>query len=173
MEVHILLAQSFDRSYYKAISQIFSNALHHCLIFWLLLISLSIHKPKSGICLRGCLWFALSFNGIRPGQPWFFCAICLSPIPFVRPADRNASPVKAILLQPTFHAIPLRARVLVAVQNGPAYRMVSALNPSKIMALSALVADPALINCGLLVASAQVSALIPHVSRWPAMWMNV
>lgn len=48
----LLDTQSCDRSYYKAISQIFSNALHHCLILWLPLISSFIHKTKSRICCR-------------------------------------------------------------------------------------------------------------------------
>lgn len=48
----LLNTQSYDRSYYKAISQIFSNALHHCLILWLPLISSFIHKTTSSICCR-------------------------------------------------------------------------------------------------------------------------
>lgn len=65
----------------------------------------------------------------------------------------------------TTHAIPLRARVFVAIQGGPAYRIVSALLPPVMGGVSALVADPAVINYGLLLASAQVSALITRVSR--------
>lgn len=42
----------YDRSYYMATSQIFSNTLHHCRIFQLSLISPSSHKSRSGICCR-------------------------------------------------------------------------------------------------------------------------
>lgn len=115
--------------------------------------------------LRGYLWFALSLNVIRPGQPWLFYPVCFSHIPFARPADHNASPAKATLLTMTTHAIPLRVRVFVAIQGGPAYRIVSALLTPVLGGISALVADPAVINYGLLLASAQVSALITHVSR--------
>lgn len=121
--------------------------------------------------LRGHLWFALSFNGIRPWLPWSCYAVCFSHSPFARPADHNASPVMAILI-PTFHAIQLKVRVSVAVQGGPAYQIASVLFllPSAQVAIRimpTLLADPALISRGLLLANAQISAL-DLVSGWPA-----
>lgn len=169
--------QSCCCSYYKAISQIFSNVLHHCLILWLPPISPFIHKTQDNYllsnerCSKKYLWFTISFNGIRPGQSWFFYTLWFSHIPFARPADHNASPMKAPLLAETSHAIPLRLRVFVVVKGGPAYRIVSALFPT-LMGASCLLAELALRDHGLLPASAQVSVLIPRVSKWPAKRMK-
>lgn len=127
---------------------------------------ISFHsQTRSGIFCR--IWFALSLHGIPAWQPWFCYALCFSHKLFARPADQSVSPVMETLT-PTFRAIQMKARVFVAVQGGPAYRIVSVLRPSAQPAdSSSLLADPALINCGFLPASAQISAL-HRVSGRPA-----
>ena len=67
-------------------------------------------------------------------------------------------------LIPTFHAIQLRMRLFVAAQVGSAYGIVSVLLVSTyaaIIVLLSLLADPALIDRGLLLAIARISVLIP------------
>ena len=172
---YVLDTQSCDRSYYKAATQIFGNTIHHCRIFCLW-YPLPFTKQvgyllSNKLFSEDYLWFALSFNGIRPWQPWSCYAVCFSHSLFARPADQNASFVMAVLT-PTFHAIQIRLRVFVALQNGPAYRIVYVLLPRShaMLGISILLADPALIVSGFL-SSAHISAL-NRVSGWPAKWIN-
>ena len=171
----IFICIRYDRSYYKGATHIFGNTIHHCrnfCLWYLLPFTKQVgYLSSNKLFSEDYLWFALSFNGIRPWQPWSCYAVCFSHNLFARPADQNASFVMAVLT-PTFHAIQIRLRVFVALQNGPAYRIVYVLLPRShaMLVISILLADPALIVSGILT-SAHISAL-NRVSGWPAKWIN-